>query len=66
MMNWELHWARYSRVQKVDFGVKAGPPLKVEWVQVQLFEKLSRMIARISNRIFVGLPLCTSVEMKVT
>lgn len=30
-----------------------------EWNEVGVFESMSKVVARTSNRVFVGLPLCT-------
>jgi len=33
--------------------------LPIDWVPVVVFEKTLKIVARISHRVFVGLPLCT-------
>lgn len=35
-----------------------GPQLMIEWTPHISFEKTLNIVARVSNRVFVGLPLC--------
>ncbi|KAL9122768.1 MAG: hypothetical protein Q9187_000685 [Circinaria calcarea] len=47
---------------ELDFAIKTEMPQTHEWVEVPIVDVLLRIIARVSARVFVGLPLCRDPE----
>ena len=47
-----------SEFEKVGSGNVPPCIVNLEWTPICAYEKSARIVARISNRVFVGLPLC--------
>ena len=61
----ELGAAMDEEVQ-VNEGSTSYPSSDIDWTPICFYEKTVNIVARISNRVFVGLPLCTTPSSRLT
>jgi hypothetical protein len=61
----ELGVAMDDEIQ-VNGGSTSIPPFNVDWTPIFIYEKTVNIVARISSRVFVGLPLCIVPSGRLT